>query len=103
MYLLILTDPPYGINYQSKFTFHNVSINSENKYKRLGYMIVFTFHNVSINSLLLLFASTMQINLHSIMYLLILYELTDEAKKQGNLHSIMYLLIHRGKRCNKIS
>ena len=44
-----------------------------------------------------------KVNLHSIMYLLILYELTDEAKKQGNLHSIMYLLIHRGKRCNKIS
>ena len=71
MYLLILTDTPYGINYQSKLTFHNVSINSENKYKRLGYMIVFTFHNVSINSRIHgnLFAAFC--DLHSIMYLLI--------------------------------
>ena len=93
MYLLILLTPLYMLLY-SRFTFHNVSINSVLNFSieknkaylhsimyllilqyltiRLAWLMVFTFHNVSINS-----------------------EVRDNAEVSGNanLHSIMYLLI----------
>ena len=84
MYLLILGGDPHNVSINSSirrqtaqslciFTFHNVSINSAKSFVKSSYVLLFTFHNVSINSLGSILSSLLPtINLHSIMYLLIL-------------------------------
>ena len=71
MYLLILFTQEF-LSSAEQFTFHNVSINSEEEAVLLEQVKKFTFHNVSINSLQNLSPLSTLSNLHSIMYLLIL-------------------------------
>ena len=77
-----------------QFTFHNVSINSMHEQLADYFCFLFTFHNVSINSKKHLTEQLdSQRNLHSIMYLLIRVLIWYDGKLQDYLHSIMYLLI----------
>ena len=72
MYLLI---PSFKFMLDLKltlFTFHNVSINSDELGLHDEVELIFTFHNVSINSYKKTDNSPSKIHLHSIMYLLIL-------------------------------
>ena len=55
------------------FTFHNVSINSMFPTQLKKSMRKFTFHNVSINSKSAVADKLSDINLHSTMFLLILF------------------------------
>ena len=75
------------------FTFHNVSINSPSTEIRGVKMEVFTFHNVSINSNLVSERRTVILNLHSTMFLLILFVAEPVMIIQPDLHSTMFLLI----------
>ena len=54
---------------------------------------LFTFHYVSINSQRGMCTYQIEVNLHSTMYLLILYPRTFNEYLMYNLHSTMYLLI----------
>ena len=61
----------------------------------------FTFHNVSINTVKSSAGCMDLINLHSTMFLLILEELKElRAYKEKNLHSTMFLLIRPERRYN---
>ena len=71
MYLLIRFNH-VRLKVMIKFTFHNVSINSYLGKHAAGVAVVFTFHNVSINSKSGFKSAISDLNLHSIMYLLIL-------------------------------
>ena len=76
------------------FTFHNVSINSRTGSKELCRRSKFTFHNVSINSCTTFYRDkNKKINLHSTMFLLILFTTNHFANICTNLHSTMFLLI----------
>ena len=80
MYLLI----PQGLLFVTSvvlFTFHNVSINSLTGDEAYILSKQFTFHNVSINSGRITEEQYNELNLHSIMYLLI----------RGRLHRARYL------------
>ena len=70
MFLLIRNEYQ-GIPVDSKFTFHNVSINTvtANNYFKIN--TGFTFHNVSINTVWYGFICKGTVNLHSTMFLLI--------------------------------
>ena len=77
-----------------KFTFHNVSINSNPDAKTMFKWNKFTFHNVSINSLYddwieeqLSKFTFHNVSINSCAFI-VLYKLQHQ-----NLHSIMYLLI----------
>ena len=94
MYLLIQRFI-YALCIPLIFTFHNVSINSILAAYTKAKKKKFTFHNVSINSDELNQEIRKEIDLHSIMYLLILSYLRNYYKKIIHLHSIMYLLIPR--------
>ena len=72
MYLLIQSGGAETLVQRLLFTFHNVSINSGIQTKSRGCEQLFTFHNVSINSYTKLQKIQAELNLHSIMYLLIL-------------------------------
>ena len=50
MFLLILQIAANIIGEHIVFTFHNVSINTERRIRKIGREVLFTFHNVSINT-----------------------------------------------------
>ena len=70
-------------------------------YLCLNHHTKFTFHNVSINSVTMDTAQAKSFNLHSIMYLLIPRSTQNRLHCHLNLHSIMYLLIHLNSRRGK--
>ena len=73
MFLLILHSMRDSQSIYPIFTFHNVSINSQKLIRFIVPSRQFTFHNVSINSLYSSPDKKEEINLHSTMFLLILY------------------------------
>ena len=93
MYLLILLCEFRDAAVIFLFTFHNVSINSKSVEGVGKSLTKFTFHNVSINSVDVCQKVLHLLDLHSIMYLLILQYLFWIREAERHLHSIMYLLI----------
>ena len=71
MYLLIHLRTIDESASSTKFTFHNVSINSSSSNPWINVLLLFTFHNVSINSDDKAPGDVKEFHLHSIMYLLI--------------------------------
>ena len=71
MFLLILDALKAQSKTEIAFTFHNVSINSNEAKKYVINLLKFTFHNVSINSFITVHMFSQIYHLHSTMFLLI--------------------------------
>ena len=75
------------------FTFHNVSINTDDCDYSKAETKYFTFHNVSINTVKRFDNRLCKFALHSTMFLLIPLTLPSVASDYLSLHSTMFLLI----------
>ena len=96
MYLLKLAVQGY-ISLQYQFTFHYVSIKTDDLIINSKNLILFTFHYVSIKTPTSPITIVFFLNLHSTMYLLKQYPYAYCQHSQDNLHSTMYLLKHNSR------
>ena len=92
MFLLILAFVQKQLSAAS-FTFHNVSINTQQHEWTVRKKRVFTFHNVSINTSVSGSPAASDSSLHSTMFLLIPSAVIARASVCASLHSTMFLLI----------
>ena len=76
-----------------KFTFHNVSINTNADSSCSRIWVLFTFHNVSINTTSQVRILPFRLYLHSTMFLLIQLKHVPQLFGYFDLHSTMFLLI----------
>ena len=93
MFLLIQNPEVNSSYYFTYFTFHNVSINTENPDVSGVDFQNFTFHDVSINTTDSFIESLKLLALHSTMFLLIPQAETMLEQIRYTLHSTMFLLI----------
>ena len=96
MFLLIQNPEVNSSYYFTYFTFHNVSINTENPDVSGVDFQNFTFHDVSINTLSSTHSKSRVVPLHSTMLLLIQIIRCMKLMLIASLHSTMFLLI-RGR------
>ena len=93
MFLLIQNPEVNSSYYFTYFTFHNVSINTENPDVSGVDFQNFTFHDVSINTLSSTHSKSRVVPLHSTMLLLIQIIRCMKLMLIASLHSTMFLLI----------
>ena len=93
MFLLIQNPEVNSSYYFTYFTFHNVSINTENPDVSGVDFQNFTFHDVSINTLSSTHSKSRGVPLHSTMLLLIQIIRCMKLMLIASLHSTMFLLI----------